>query len=79
MSDREYNPVSESMVEEEKRMKELSKSNHREEKKRASEWRTAGEPEHEGQFKKLLFLVDKSKVRCLSCLSAVVCLVSLQT
>jgi hypothetical protein len=60
--DEDYNPVSESMLEEEKRMKESARQEKTKEKKRENAWSKAGEPEHEGQFKKLLFLVDKSKV-----------------
>ena len=63
MSDKDYDPVSGRMLEEEKRMKEEAKREREEGKKRTQDWHDADDTEQKGQFKKLLHLVEKSKVR----------------
>ena len=67
MADTDYDPVSESMEREEKKMKALSKTNDVKDRERAQkEWGNANEASYDGQYKKIQFLLDKSKACGLS-------------
>ena len=61
MSDKGYEPVSEAMLAEEKRMKEESRRREARDKQKAQ---AEDEVEKEAKYKKLMNLVDSSKVCC---------------
>lgn len=50
------------MLEEEERMREAAERDDSEGSKRASQWASAGKTQQQGQFQKLMRLVEKSKV-----------------
>ena len=62
MSDKDYDPISERVAEEEKKLKAQARQEAAEDRKRSQEWSQAGKSEQKGQFNKLLHLVEKSKV-----------------
>ena len=62
MSDKNYDPISESMLEEEKRIQAETKRELAADKKRGQAWAQANSSEQKGQFGKLLHLVEQSKV-----------------
>ena len=63
MADEIYDPVSESMRAEEEKAQKESRAQARQEKKRSrEEWKGADEDKFNGQYKKLFFLLEKSKV-----------------
>ena len=62
MSDKDYDPVSENMKEEEKRMRAEARREEADDKKRSRDWASAGQNQQKGQFNKLLHLVEQSKV-----------------
>ena len=64
MSDRSDNPISEAMRLEEEKVQKASRAQESKDRARAEkEWKNADEDKFNGQFKKLYFLLDQSKVR----------------
>ena len=61
--DKDYDPVSERMKDEEKRMRTEARREKAADQKRSQDWATAGQSQQKGQFNKLLHLVEQSKVR----------------
>lgn len=51
------------MLAEEKRMQKASKIQKRKEEKRSEKWENADAKQHDAEYKKLTFLMDKAKVR----------------
>ena len=65
MSEHSFDPVSESMRAEEEKAERVSRAQEAKERKRAEkEWENADEEKYNGQFRKLHFLLDQSKVSC---------------
>ena len=62
MSDKDYDPVTERVTVEEKRLQAQARQEAAEDKKRSQEWSRAGQSEQKGQFNKLMHLVEQSKV-----------------
>ena len=60
--DKDYDPVSERMKEEEDRMRKDARREAQEDQKQGRDWASAGKKEQTGQFNKLLHLVEQSKV-----------------
>ena len=61
--DKEYDPVSENMKAEEKRMRAEARREQAADQARTHDWASAGKTQQTGQFNKLLHLVEQSKVR----------------
>ena len=64
MADETYDPVSDSMRAEEEKAQKQSRAQAKKEQQRSQEeWQSAGEDKFNGQYKKLYYLLEKSKVR----------------